>query len=125
MPTNTPNYGLIKPAENEFYDVNQFNQNSDIIDTQIKQVNNRVDNFSGMSIHGNEFHEPDMALASELTTHAALTTAHGSVSAPTASTLMARDVAGRAQVADGVAPEDIATIKQLNNLRTRIRMGAM
>ena len=89
-----------------------------------ENLENRPASFTPAN-HGNEAHDPDMALASELTTHAALTTAHGSVSAPTASTLMARDVAGRAQVADGVAPEDIATIKQLNNLRTRIRMGAM
>ncbi|WP_346234488.1 hypothetical protein MKY04_12540 [Lysinibacillus telephonicus] len=36
MATNTTNYNLIKPDVDDFYDVNQFNQNADIIDTQLK-----------------------------------------------------------------------------------------
>lgn len=120
MPTNTPNYGLIKPAEDEFYDINQFNQNADIIDTQIKAVNTRVDN-SGMSIHGNEFHEPDMALASELTTHANLTTAHSAVATPTANRLMLRDANGRAQVA---APAVAADIARLDTVTTHAAQSA-
>ena len=90
-----------------------------------ENLDNRPTSFTP-SNHGNEFHEPDMALASELTTHAALTnTAHGAVSAPTANTLMQRDAGSRSQVADGIALDDITTVRQLNNLRTRIGMGAM
>lgn len=42
--------------------------------------------------------------------HAAVTTTHGAVSAPTASRMMIRDAAGRAQVAAPAAAQDIATM---------------
>lgn len=35
--TKTPTYGLIKPAGNEYYDVEVFNQNADIIDEALSQ----------------------------------------------------------------------------------------
>jgi len=35
MPAYTENYNLIKPHENENYDVGDFNKNADIIDKQL------------------------------------------------------------------------------------------
>lgn len=38
MATNTPNYGLTKPAQDDFYDVDVFNGNADIIDAEVKKT---------------------------------------------------------------------------------------
>ena len=46
MATNTTNYNLVKPSENEYYDINVSNSNLDIIDTEIKKINNRLDSVS-------------------------------------------------------------------------------
>jgi len=35
MPSNTTNYNLVKPAENEYYDISVQNENMDIIDTAL------------------------------------------------------------------------------------------
>jgi len=129
MPAKTPNYNLIKPAENEFYDVNQFNQNADILDAQLKQVNDRVATITSMGQHGNEFHEPDfetlVGAQARVDAHASLTSAHGATSAAIANTQMRRDDTGRTQAAAGVEAADVATIAQLSSLRIRCRMGAM
>lgn len=36
MSTLTENYGLIKPSQKEFYNVNVFNENADKIDKELK-----------------------------------------------------------------------------------------
>lgn len=36
MATNTENYGLIKPAQEEFYDIDVFNENADKVDAVLK-----------------------------------------------------------------------------------------
>ncbi len=41
----TTNYRLIKPDEIDFYDVNEFNQNADIIDNELNALNTRIDNL--------------------------------------------------------------------------------
>ena len=46
MANNTTNYNLVKPSENEYYDINISNSNLDIIDTEIKKVNDRLDSVS-------------------------------------------------------------------------------
>lgn len=53
MPNTTTNYNLTKPLETERYDVQVFNNNADIIDTQMKNnadgitnVNSRLDNLN-------------------------------------------------------------------------------
>lgn len=53
MPNQTTNYNLTKPLETERYDVQVFNNNADIIDTQMKSnadgianVNSRLDNLN-------------------------------------------------------------------------------
>lgn len=46
MATNTTNYNLVKPSENEYYDINVSNSNLDIIDTEIKRVNDRLSSVS-------------------------------------------------------------------------------
>lgn len=39
MAKHTTNYNLVKPDENENYDIEVFNDNADIIDTELKNVN--------------------------------------------------------------------------------------
>lgn len=34
----TPNYGLKKPEQDDFYNVEDFNENADIIDQKLKEV---------------------------------------------------------------------------------------
>ena len=46
MATNTTNYNLVKPSENEYYDINISNSNLDIIDTEIKKINDKLDSVS-------------------------------------------------------------------------------
>lgn len=46
MANKTTNYGLTKPLQSEFYDVDVQNANMDIIDTQIKSLDNKVKNLS-------------------------------------------------------------------------------
>lgn len=46
MPTKTTNYGLVKPASEEYYNVEIQNTNMDIIDTQIKAD---TDNISALN----------------------------------------------------------------------------
>ncbi len=43
----TPNYNLKKPLRTEYYNVADANGNSDIVDTQLKAVNDRVDLVEG------------------------------------------------------------------------------
>lgn len=39
----TTNYNLLKPGEDDFYDIEEFNQNADIIDRELKKVDKKVD----------------------------------------------------------------------------------
>lgn len=56
MATQTTNYKLIKPAQEDFYDVDEFNGNADIIDTQLKTLsNNKVDKVSGKGLSTNDY----------------------------------------------------------------------
>ena len=44
MADKTTNYNLIKPTPDEFYDIEVFNENADIIDAELKKLNdNKVD----------------------------------------------------------------------------------
>ena len=38
MATNTKNYKLIKPDVDDFYDIEDFNKNADVVDTELKKV---------------------------------------------------------------------------------------
>lgn len=42
MANTTSNYGLIKPLEEEYYDVGVFNANADTIDRQLKENENSI-----------------------------------------------------------------------------------
>jgi hypothetical protein len=44
MPNYTTNYNLKKPTREDFYDVEDFNQNADIIDGELKNVNDKTNN---------------------------------------------------------------------------------
>ena len=116
MPIQTPNLALKKPQPNETADIAVINENMDTIDAQIKEVSVRL--IDGIAAHANA------------------ADAHNATSAATASRLMLRDVAGRAQVASPAVAADIArldTVAQasaaiatsINNLGRKIRMGAM
>ncbi len=57
---------------------------------------------------------PGVITLARVDAHAALITAHSAVSAPTASRMILRDAAGRAQVVDGAVAADIATRGQVD-----------
>lgn len=40
--TTTTNYGLKKPAQTDNYNVEDFNDNADIIDTQLKENSDNI-----------------------------------------------------------------------------------
>lgn len=42
MANTTSNYGLIKPVEEEYYDIGVFNANVDTIDNQLKENENSI-----------------------------------------------------------------------------------
>ena len=46
MAANTTNYNLVKPSENKYYDININNSNLDIIDTEIKKINDKLNSVS-------------------------------------------------------------------------------
>ncbi len=57
MATNTPNYNLKKPGADDFYDVQDFNDNADIIDAELLKRANKVtspvaDNFAALTATG-------------------------------------------------------------------------
>ena len=41
----TQNYNLKKPAEEDFYDVKDFNDNADIIDEKLKEIEDEIENI--------------------------------------------------------------------------------
>lgn len=55
--TNTPNYNLKKPGVDDFYDIQDFNDNADIIDEELLKRANKVtspvaDNFAALTATG-------------------------------------------------------------------------
>ena len=46
MSTYTENYNLIKPDETDYYDVQNFNENMDVIDTQMMETTQEIENIS-------------------------------------------------------------------------------
>jgi hypothetical protein len=56
MASKTTNYNLTKPAAEDFYNIDVFNANADIIDTELKKVNNnKVDKISGKGLSTNDY----------------------------------------------------------------------
>jgi len=45
MATTTKNYGLKKPAQNDYYNIEYHNDNMDIIDTELKRIEDEIDNI--------------------------------------------------------------------------------
>lgn len=43
MSTQTPNFGLVKPAPEDFYDIADFNGNADTIDTALQDIKDTAD----------------------------------------------------------------------------------
>lgn len=54
MSTKTTNYDLTKPAANDYYDIDIHNANMDIIDGQLKAVNDKTDGKLGSSGNGKD-----------------------------------------------------------------------
>lgn len=42
----TPNYGLKKPGQEDFYNVEDFNENADIIDQKLKEIEDKTQNIN-------------------------------------------------------------------------------
>jgi len=56
MADKTTNYNLIKPTPDEFYDIEVFNENADIIDVELKKLNdNKVDKIEGKGLSANDY----------------------------------------------------------------------
>ena len=52
MATNTTNYNLIKPADEDFYDIAVFNNNSDVIDSTLKSISDNVNTKTNKAVTG-------------------------------------------------------------------------
>lgn len=46
MAQHTTNYNLVKPTENEYYDINIHNGNMDTIDTELKNIKDSLEGLS-------------------------------------------------------------------------------
>lgn len=59
MANNTTNYNLVKPTADEFYNIEVFNGNADIIDAELKKVNDKadgkVDKITGKGLSTNDY----------------------------------------------------------------------
>lgn len=63
MPDYTPNYKLKKPLEDDFYNIDDFNDNADIIDTELNKLDItvkslesiKVDKIDGKGLSTNDF----------------------------------------------------------------------
>lgn len=56
MADKTTNYNLTKPTEDEFYDIGVFNENTDIIDAELKKLNDdKVDKVTGKGLSTNDY----------------------------------------------------------------------
>ena len=56
MADKTTNYNLIKPTPDDFYDIEVFNENADIIDAELKKLNdNKVDKIEGKGLSANDY----------------------------------------------------------------------
>lgn len=50
MSTTTTNYGLVKPATTENYNVGVFNSNADAIDTALKNIDNKHSSYTATNM---------------------------------------------------------------------------
>ncbi|MBT9134893.1 MAG: hypothetical protein DDT38_01635 [Firmicutes bacterium] len=82
--------------------------------TTLAAANAHVPATTGIHGVGTSTVESVAGAQTKVDTHATLTTAHSAVSAATASRIVMRDAAGRAQVVDGAVAADIATRGQLD-----------
>lgn len=52
MATNTINYNLIKPELDDFYDIENFNNNADTIDATLKSISDNADSKTNKAVNG-------------------------------------------------------------------------
>lgn len=72
MATTTQNYGLKKPALDDFYHVEDQNSNMDIIDTELKRIEDSIPTTEDLS----NIEQSVTNLENEITTHKNNTTNH-------------------------------------------------
>lgn len=48
----TTNYNLRKPDQTDFYDIDDMNANADIIDAKLKEVEDKADEVTGVTLTG-------------------------------------------------------------------------
>lgn len=141
MPEITPKLGLKKPLGTETVNRASQRENLDIMDqnaasqaeldavsataTNAQATANAAETPAGAQVKvdtlagvGNT--KTVKQLDDVVTTHEALQTAHGAVSAPTASKMMVRDASGRAQVAAPSAAADIARKDTVDAVQTNL-----
>lgn len=123
------NYNMNKPELTDQYDLQHWNDNTDIIDTELKKRENddtalknpayTVPASDANLVSGEGFQTAfgkiAKAISSFITHKGETTSVHGSTSAKTASKIIERDANARAKVADGVDIDDIATLEQIQN----------
>lgn len=63
----TKKFNLSKPEQNDFYDIEEFNSNADIIDQQFERLDNRIDTHIGGTTGHNGFAGSLVALPTGLT----------------------------------------------------------
>lgn len=123
------NYNLNKPERLDQYNVDHWNDNTDIIDEELKKREDDDDALknptytpassdsqlvSGESIF-TAFGKLSKIVSSFITHKATETSVHGSTSLATATKLMERDVNGKVKIADGTEIDDASTLKQIQN----------
>lgn len=69
MPTNTPNYSLVKPTQEEFYNVDVQNNNMDTIDRLLKEFQDAITS----NTTGQDLEKLSQALTTHLAERASLT----------------------------------------------------
>ncbi len=123
------NYNMNKPDLTDQYDLAHWNQNTDIIDTELKKredddtaLKNPVYTEAGADaplvsgeLFTTAFGKIAKAISSFITHKGTTTSVHGSTPDATASKIIERDANSRAKIADGLDIDDISTLKQIQN----------
>jgi len=127
---STTNYGLKKPELTDNVKISDFNENADIVDTQLKaRADAQTAHVAAADPHTQYALDTDLSnlagagrttetvkgIFDAAAAHLADLAPHGSTSAATASKLIIRDVAGRAKVAAPSASDDIARKDTVDN----------
>lgn len=123
------NYNMNKPDLTDQYRLSHWNENTDIIDEELKKrenddtaLKNPVYTEAGSDaplvsgeLFTTAFGKIAKAVSSFITHKATTTSVHGSTPDATASKIIERDANSRAKVADGLDIDDISSLGQIQN----------